>query len=169
MEKWVPIMYKKSIFDVDYDKLKDMGIKCLLFDLDNTLIEARSTIPTKETVRLIEGLNKDFDVFVISNSPTQRLEKIKNNLPINYYAWSFKPSKRNFRKVLKKYSKEEIILIGDQFVTDVFGSIRVGIKVVLVDPLSSDLACTKFNRYLEDKIIKKLGNENLFFKGKYYD
>ena len=32
-----PSMYKKSIFDIDYKKLQEQGISCLVFDLDNTL------------------------------------------------------------------------------------------------------------------------------------
>lgn len=35
--KYLPDMYKKNIFDINYDKLKKKGIKCLIFDLDNTL------------------------------------------------------------------------------------------------------------------------------------
>ena len=37
MKKYIPSMYKKSIFDINYDKLKSIGIKCLIFDLDNTI------------------------------------------------------------------------------------------------------------------------------------
>ena len=32
-----PSVYKKNIFEVDYQKLKDEGITCLIYDLDNTL------------------------------------------------------------------------------------------------------------------------------------
>ena len=38
MEKYVPDIYQKSIYTIDYDKLKARGIKCLLYDLDNTLV-----------------------------------------------------------------------------------------------------------------------------------
>ena len=37
MALYKPTMYKKNIFDIDYKKLKENGIKCLVFDLDNTL------------------------------------------------------------------------------------------------------------------------------------
>ena len=32
-----PKSYYKSIYDINYDKLKEEGITCLIFDLDNTL------------------------------------------------------------------------------------------------------------------------------------
>ena len=37
MALYKPTMYKKNIFDIDYEQLKKKGIKCLVFDLDNTL------------------------------------------------------------------------------------------------------------------------------------
>ena len=37
MKLFLPNIYKKNIYDIDYDKLKKMGITCLVFDLDNTL------------------------------------------------------------------------------------------------------------------------------------
>ena len=37
MNLFRPNMYKKNIFEIDYNKLKEQGIKCLVFDLDNTL------------------------------------------------------------------------------------------------------------------------------------
>ena len=39
MNKFIPNMYKKSIFDIDYNLLKKKKIKVLLFDFDNTIIE----------------------------------------------------------------------------------------------------------------------------------
>ena len=38
MNKYIPDMYYKSIFDIDYEKLVKQNIKLLLFDLDNTII-----------------------------------------------------------------------------------------------------------------------------------
>ena len=41
MEKFIPDMYQKNIYDINYDLLKKKGIKCLLFDLDNTIVPAQ--------------------------------------------------------------------------------------------------------------------------------
>ena len=32
LEKFVPDIYQKSIYDINYDTLKKRGIKCLIFD-----------------------------------------------------------------------------------------------------------------------------------------
>ena len=41
-----PDIYKKNIFDIDYLKLKKDGIKCLVFDLDNTCVGYKEKFPT---------------------------------------------------------------------------------------------------------------------------
>ena len=38
----------KSVYDIDYKKLKNNGIKCILFDLDNTLIEYKQKEPSNQ-------------------------------------------------------------------------------------------------------------------------
>lgn len=171
MIKCVPKMYQKNIFDINYKKLKANGIKCLLFDLDNTLVAAKSYNPEKKVINLIKKLNKDFKVIIISNSPKKRLIKLNKIFDIDFYSFSLKPLKRNFKKVIKdhNFDKDEIVLIGDQFVTDMIGGNRMKIKTILVDPLSGDLPCTKLNRLIENRIIKGLGRKNLFFKGQYYE
>ena len=54
--KYLPDIYKKNIFDINYKKLKDKGIKCLIFDLDNTLTKIDSLEVDKKTLELITKL-----------------------------------------------------------------------------------------------------------------
>ena len=44
MDKFIPDMYYKSIFDINYKKLKKMKIKCIAFDLDNTLASYKEDV-----------------------------------------------------------------------------------------------------------------------------
>ena len=37
-------MYQKDIFSINYDKLKKIGIKVLVYDLDNTIIEKKKNV-----------------------------------------------------------------------------------------------------------------------------
>ena len=46
MEKYIPDMYQKSIYAIDYHKLKNCGIRFLLFDLDHTLSSGGENKPT---------------------------------------------------------------------------------------------------------------------------
>ena len=40
LELFKPDIYQKSILDINYKTLKEKGIKCIVFDLDNTLVES---------------------------------------------------------------------------------------------------------------------------------
>ena len=63
-----PKMYKRNIFDIDYNKLKEMGIKCIVFDLDNTLGMIDNKKCPRNTKKLIRELQNDFLVLICSNS-----------------------------------------------------------------------------------------------------
>ena len=52
MEKYVPDMYQKSIHTINYDSLLSRGIKCLLFDLDNTLAPITEKTPNEKIADL---------------------------------------------------------------------------------------------------------------------
>ena len=48
MDIFRPDIYKRSIYDINYEDLKRRGIKCILFDLDNTLAPMEVEIPDKK-------------------------------------------------------------------------------------------------------------------------
>ena len=149
MAIYKPKMYKKNIYEINYNKLKDMGITTLVFDLDNTLgLIDQDRAPVK-TIELIRKLQEDFLVLVCSNNTRSSLSKIKNKY---------------------KLKKKEMAMIGDQIVTDVLSGNKFGVYTVLVDPLGfKDLKITSFNRLIEDMIVKRYSKKGIFERGKYYE
>ena len=173
MEKYVPDMYKPSIYDINYQKLLNQGIKCIMFDLDNTLVSPSTKKPTDEIKELFDKLkNMGFRIIIFSNSRKKRIEPFKNFLEVDCSALSRKPFKQKFLKVLAlyNYTIDEVAIIGDQIMTDVLGGNKIGILTILVNPVSKkDMILTKFNRLLEKIVIRKLSKKSLFIKGKYYE
>ncbi|MDD6388499.1 MAG: YqeG family HAD IIIA-type phosphatase [Bacilli bacterium] len=173
MEIYVPDMYKKSIYVIDYKKLKESGIKCLLFDLDNTLVPYSVKKPTKKVKDLFKSLQEQgFKVIIFSNSGKKRLQPFKEELAVDVCPRAFKPSTKKFISIMKelKYNESEVAIIGDQMLTDIIGGNKVGITTILTHPITKkDMIFTYINRYREKKIIKKLSKAGLFYKGKYYD
>ena len=173
MDNFIPDMYQKSIYHIDYDKLKEDGIKCLLFDLDNTCIPFKDKEPNKKLKDLFEMLNDmDFKVIIFSNATKKRLTPFKNGLNVDCSASSFKPSSKKFLKIMKmfNFSLSEVVIIGDQLYTDVLGGNRVGIKTILVNPMSKDdKLFTKLFRFLERRKFKKFAKRGILIKGKYYE
>ncbi|MEG0137968.1 MAG: YqeG family HAD IIIA-type phosphatase [Bacilli bacterium] len=173
MEFYVPDMYKKNINDIDYKKLKQNGIKCLLFDLDNTLVPYSDKVPTKKVKDLFKKLKEQgFKVIIFSNSGKKRLTPFKEQLEVDCCPRAFKPSPKKFISVMKElnYEVSQVAIIGDQFFTDIVGGNKVGIMTILINPISKkDMIFTYIARAREKNLIRKLSKAGLFYKGKYYD
>lgn len=173
MEKYVPDIYQKSIYTIDYDKLINRGIKCLLFDLDNTLVPYSTKNSTPKIKELFDSLKeKGFKILIFSNSPKNRVKIFKDELEVDCCASARKPSSKSFLNVMKEFKLKEndIAIIGDQLLTDILGGNKVGITTILVNPISTnDPIWTKPGRFLENHIMHKLTNHDLFFKGRYYE
>lgn len=173
MEKYVPNIYQKSIYTINYAKLLSKGIRCLLFDLDNTLVAHGDKTPPLKTKQLFINLKqKGFKVIIFSNSYKTKVNKYKMFFGVDGYANARKPSLTTFRKILNKYgyNEKEVAIIGDQIFTDILGGNKMGITTILVKPLSEkDIIFSRFNRILEKRILLRLKEEQLFSEGVYYD
>lgn len=166
-----PKMYKKKIQDINYQKLKELGIKCLIFDLDNTIALIDQKLITKEDKDFLIKLKKDFIVIIISNNKKNRVKDYADILECDYIYKAKKPLSFGFRKIRNKYNleKKEMAVIGDQLITDILGANLYKIYPILVDPLAKkDLKITLFNRFLERKVFKKYEKRNIMKKGEYY-
>ncbi len=161
--KFIPTMSVKTIFDIDYIKLYADGKRIMLLDLDNTLIPYDMEYASSETRDLLLNIQKTgFQIIIISNNKKLRVMKFCENLSFNYVYSAKKPLKIGFKKALKllsdKIDKNSVIAIGDQIMTDVYGSSRFGIDSILVHPLKkkSEKWYTKLNRRNEKSILKRI-------------
>ena len=173
MEQYIPDIYAKSLYDIDYDNLVNRGIKCVLFDLDNTLLPPTTKEVSKKLIDFIKQTKKTNIRFIIySNSLKKRVSEIANRLDLEYFYFVRKPHRGKIDQIVKKYeyNQSEMAIIGDQLLTDVLFGNKLGITTILVNPLSvHDRFFTRFNRRREKKIYKKLYQNNLLVKGKYYE
>lgn len=172
MSYFKPDVYQKNIFDINYDKLYKKGIHYLIFDLDNTLALLEEKECPPRVKELITNLKKKFKVIMISNNVSSRIKPYKEELEIDTVSLALKPLTRGLRKIKKLYKceKKEMIMIGDQVVTDILSGKLFGISTCLVEPLSDkDLKITGFNRKVEDIILNKYEKKKIFERGKYYE
>ncbi len=135
----VPDAYVKTVFDINYNKLKENKVKLICFDLDNTLDapDKISNKKNKDIENLLNNLKKDFDILIVSNNTIQnRVSSFANLYDLEYIEAMKKPFKKNYQndKILS-YKKEEVIFVGDKLVTDIIGANKLGYGSILVDPL----------------------------------
>lgn len=173
MEKYVPDIYQESVFTINYDQLLERGIKCLLFDLDNTLVKVREKIPSEKVKKLFDELKaKGFKIIIFSNSPKKRVRLFKNALEVDCCPFACKPFSRKFLSVIKVYELKfsEVAIIGDSIMDDIYGGNKVGITTILIDQLApKEFFVAGLKRKREHKVLKKLRDRNLFTKGRYYE
>lgn len=172
MDIFIPDVYQKSIYTINYKKLKKNGIKCLLFDLDNTIAPYKVNEPDVKVKELFARLEEDFKVIIISNSPKNRIRPFKEKLNVDCAYSSRKPFKTKYKKILEIYNFkiDEVACIGDQILTDILGANRMGFTSILVNRVAKyETIFTRFNRFFEGFILKNLAKKNILVSGEYYD
>ena len=69
-----PSYYTKNTYSIDFKKLKELGIKGIIFDIDNTLVP-HDAPADKKAFRLIEELKEmGFKLMIVSNNEEPRVK-----------------------------------------------------------------------------------------------
>lgn len=160
LELFKPTWMVNSIYSITVEELKENGIHAVLIDLDNTLIAWNELEATKDSIHWMKQLKKaGIPVMILSNNSDERIRTVAETLNIGYVPRSLKPTVRAFKIAERelKIPVGEMVMVGDQLITDILGANRYGLRSILVKPiLASDAKVTKFNRFLELKIMKAL-------------
>ena len=173
MEKYVPDIYQKNIYSINYDNLLNRGINTLLFDLDNTIALIFDHHPNEDVINLFKFLkSKKFKILIVSNSIDARVNTFAKDLKVEYLSSAKKPKKIKLLKLINdnKFEIDKTAIIGDSMMDDVVAGNSIGITTVLTDQLSKhEFPLAKIRRFKEKRIQKKLRDNNLFTKGRYYE
>lgn len=159
MSKLIPNWYSKSIYNIDFAKLKSQNIKYILSDLDNTLVGYDISTPTENVIKLIEELKKnDLELILVSNNNLKRLSKFCNPCSLRFLSGAGKPGSKKLKQYLlnNNINIKECAFVGDQLLTDMWCANKVGCTSILVDPLQKkESILTFFNRRIDKRIRKK--------------
>jgi HAD superfamily phosphatase (TIGR01668 family) len=163
-QKFIPTIYKETVFDVDYIKLYESGIRLILTDLDNTLVSYKDNEVNDKLMKWLEERKREgFEIIIISNNSSEvRVREFAEKLGIEYVARAMKPLKCGFKRVLKKatrkFSPNEVVAIGDQLMTDVFAANRMNYTSILVKAIDrkTEKWTTRFNRILESHVLRRI-------------
>ena len=163
MNKFKPTYMIDKVSKIPFVLLERDNIHGLIFDVDNTLTKMGSGITKENYDWLKEAKKLGYRICLLSNSiNTKKIKKIMVDLDINGLYFARKPSIKGYEMALSilDLKKEEVIMIGDQLLTDVFGANRFGIKSILVKPISKkEGPFTMIKRPIEKYILNKLKEE----------
>lgn len=149
-----------SLFDIDFKEIKALGVNAVLFDLDSTVMPSRSGEYPPKVIELLNGLNQNFVVAIISNNKRKEyIDKVQSMSNFTVIGHANKPSPKVMREFLKSVnvSPEQAVMIGDRPLTDILAGKLLGSKTILVDSITreSENKLTRFVRKLERLTIKK--------------
>ena len=162
-----PMHVYETFEQIDFSALRLAGIKVLLIDLDNTLADYETLVPSREQIDFFNQLvAQGFNIIIVSNNSENRVRDYCIPLGQPYVARAKKPFSSGFRKALSLYGSpidtEAVCMIGDQLLTDVLGASRMAMKSVLIDPLrkKTERWYTRLNRSMERSVLKRMKRQD---------
>lgn len=160
IDNYKPDFLVEAVYQLEPERLKELGIRVVLVDLDNTLIAWDNPDGTPELlVWLSEMRVNGIRVIVVSNNKRTRVARAVEKFGVDYIWRALKPFSWGIKKALKRSGEkpEHVVMVGDQLMTDIRAAHRAGIRSILVRPLvESDAWSTKVNRWRERRMWKKL-------------
>jgi hypothetical protein len=102
----VPTIRVASVPEIHLETLRSLGIKGLIFDLDDTLVHAIEPRAHPEMMAWIEAIRAEFKIYIVSNNPRRdRVELAALHLDLPFHHAAKKPSRRFFRAALEVATK----------------------------------------------------------------
>lgn len=154
-----------SLHDIKPNALQHMGIRGIIFDLDNTIIPWDSEQMSPEIIQWLHTLlAQGFKLCLVSNNMGKRVQTIAGILGIPFIARAYKPAKTGFRQAIAtmELTESQVAVVGDQLFTDILGGNRLGLYTIWVTPLSAkEFVGTKITRRLEKLAVRMLRAKGL--------
>lgn len=136
-----PKAWVSSVADITPEYLHAHGIRGLILDLDETLVEAISHTPSERVCAWINAMRAEFKLYIVSNNNSgERVNRVAESLDLPCLHQAFKPRRKGFRRALAamNLAPHEVAIVGDQLFTDVLGGNRLGAHPILVTPISPE-------------------------------
>lgn len=136
MKLFTPDVRKDRVTDITAETLRELGVKGVVVDLDNTLGGYGDPLPPEDVIAWAASVkDAGFGLYIVSNnSHKKRVCAYGEALGVPWKHMSAKPLTFKLRRAAKEMGlkRREICSIGDKVRTDVVGGRLAGMKVALV-------------------------------------
>ena len=134
-----PDMVCRDVMSIDLDALERLGVRALMFDLDNTLALHETARPTDAVRAWVRELTEGgVQLMIVSNNrKPDRVRAYCHDLGIPYVGHAGKPKRGRLLEAMERFgaAPETTALLGDQIFTDVLGARRCGFHAFCVEPI----------------------------------
>ena len=126
--------------DITAETLRDLGVKGVIVDLDNTLGGYDDPLPPEDVIAWAESVKDEgFGLYIVSNnSHKKRVSAYGEALGVRWKRWALKPLTFKLRRAAKEMGlkRGEVCNVGDKARNDVIGARLACMKSVLVIPVA---------------------------------
>ena len=156
LSAFYPDEWHDSAYTLPYGEWYEKGYRGLIFDIDNTLVPhgAPADGRAEELFRRLHAMG--YETCLISNNQLPRVKPFADAVESRFVEDAHKPSTRSYLKACDRMglSREQVLFVGDQLFTDVWGARRAGIRSILVRPIHpKEEIQIVLKRYLERIVL----------------
>lgn len=159
-----PKLYIDNVKEITFELLQKNGIKGLILDVDNTLIDYYKNMPDGVKKWCEDLKNRGIKFCIASNSnKKEKVKEVSKKLDIPYIYFAKKPLKMGLIKAknIMGLEAKQVAVVGDQIFTDVLGANRCKMFSILVNPIEEkDIFITIIKRPIEN-LIKNNYKKNM--------
>ena len=137
----VPDYMFNSFREVTPAFLKSLQVRCLLCDIDNTLVTYDAAQPTEAVLAWLSAMKENgITVIFLSNNNNDRVAKFTEAIDNTWSADAGKPLTTKAKQLLSQlgFSPKETAVLGDQVFTDVWTGNFLGARATLLVPPIKD-------------------------------
>lgn len=145
------------VADIPLGLLRQWGTRGVLLDLDNTIVPWHTTALADDVRPWVASVQAaGVRMCLLSNNYSSMAVAVARGLSLPIVKNALKPFPFAFKRALRILMTEphESVVVGDQLLTDVLGGKLVGMRAVLVTPLSKrEFPTTKIVRLMEFPVL----------------
>jgi vancomycin resistance protein VanW len=151
ISKYFPHEYVNSAYNINYQKLFDLGYRGIIFDIDNTLVHHGEDADEKVEALFEKLKSLGFLTLLLSDNDEERVLRFNKNIKSDYIYDANKPSPKSFNEAVKKLglSKDKAVVIGDRMFKDILGANNADIPSIMVRFIDNGDKWLGWGRYLE--------------------
>ena len=154
----------RTFDEITPEFLRELGVKAILADIDNTLAPYEQPEPDQRIKGWIASLAEaGIGIAFVSNNDWERVNRFNATLGVPAYAKSGKPFKKNLVRAMNDLggTLETTVMLGDQLLTDALAGHNLGVKCLIVPPIRDKKnAFFRFKRWLEKPVVRKFKRKN---------
>ena len=155
-----PDMAFCDVYTITPEALSELGVKGVVFDIDNTVAPYEIERPTEKMKEYFSSLrDAGIKMAFVSNNKGPRVTLFNESLGLYYVCKAGKPSPKGVRKCVAHFGlkPDEVIAVGDQIFTDCLAAHRAKIRFAMVKPIQPvESKFFKFKRFFERPFVKGL-------------